>query len=607
MAYGSLFTLSGYLANGHWLQSGYYPTKWNLSAVGEDVKLGSLSYSLGASWFDSNGISEGRKELVRQAFDYLSNVTGIRFDETSSYYNADIAFGDAHAGAFAGSQDTNGNGYIDYAYVNIENSWANWSVNSNDYAFQTILHEIGHALGLGHQGDYDGDANFRYDALFANDSWQTSIMSYFSQVENPHVKASFAYVQTLMAADLLALDRMYGTQSYNGTTFGTSNAFTGDTTYGFNSTIAVYDDPVLARLSQFGNRNAYTIADGGGRDTLDFSGWSADQKIDLTVSSAAAANPTFSDIGGRVGNLALAVGTVIENAIGGAGNDKIIGNHVSNDLFGGEGLDLLYGKSGSDRVYGQGGNDKLYAAGGDDLYDGGYGVDWIMFTGASRSFVDLDHSGSQNTGYGNDTIRDIENIWGSNGSDRYAGTDVNNVILGNNGHDRLDGRAGSDKLFGGSHNDVLIGQDGNDKIYGGLHHDKLYGGDGGDFMKGEHGRDILDGGLGRDFLYAGVDEYNDVFVFRNSDESVIGPLHDRIYQFDSGEDDIHMRQIDANVNVDGNQNFGFSQNGARAHSVWTENAGRDTYIRADVDGDAKHDFEIAVMGVDSVHWYDFII
>ena len=610
MAYGSLFTLSGYLANGYWIKTGYAPTKWNLSPYGQDIKLGSLSYSLGASWFDSNGISEGRKDLVRDAFKYLSNATGIEFTESSSFYNADIAFGDKYAGAYSGSVDDNGNGYIDYAYVNIANSWASGSVKPNDYAFQTILHEIGHALGLGHQSNYDGSAYFPRDADFANDSWQNSIMSYFSQTENRNINADFAYLQTYMAADLLALDRMYGPQSYGGPggkTFGTSSAFTDDTTYGFNTTIAAHDDPVLSRMWQYSDTNAYTIADGGGRDTLDFSGWSADQLIDLTISTAAAGKPTLSNIGGSIGNLALAVGTVIENAVGGSGDDKIIGNQAFNRLRGGDGNDLIYSKSGSDLVYGEDGNDKLYAASGDDFYDGGYGSDWVLFTGASRVFVDLDNTGVQNTGYGNDTIRDIENVLGGSKSDQIFGTDGNNVFRGNGGHDRLVGLGGTDKLYGGTHNDAIFGGDDSDTIFGGNHHDKLYGGSGGDVVKGEHGADIIDGGAGRDSLFAGVDIHRDIFIFRDIGESAIGPNRDRVYQFDSGEDDIHLRQIDANTNIVGDQNFSFSTNGPRANSVWVKDVGPNALIRGDVDGDSNYDFEIATMGVDSLYWYDFIL
>ena len=56
----------------------------------------------------------------------------------------------------------------------------------NTYAFQTYIHEIGHALGLGHPGNYNGEARYPNDAEFQNDSWAMSIMSYFGQTENTY-------------------------------------------------------------------------------------------------------------------------------------------------------------------------------------------------------------------------------------------------------------------------------------------------------------------------------------------------------------------------------------------------------------------------------------
>lgn len=625
MVYKSLSVLAGFLSNGFWRETGFAPLKWNLTSGGNDAQFGTITYSVGSNWYDGNGISIGRRELVRDAFDYLSNATGINFQETSSYGNADIVFGDEYAGAFAGAVDSDGGGFVDYGYVNVSKYWISGSSSENNYVMQTFLHEIGHTLGLGHQGLYNGGGTYPQNARFTNDSWQNSVMSYFSQAVNFNVNADFAYLQTYMAADLLALDRMYGGQSNNGTSFGTSNAFKGNTTYGFNTTISQSDDPILSRMSIYADTNAYTIADGGGIDTLDFSGWSDNQVIDVTISTANNNKPSVSDIGGRVGNLALAVGTVIENAVGGAGNDKIMGNRAANDLYGGAGHDQLYGKTGSDNVYGQNGNDKIYVAAGNDLYDGGYGDDWVVFNGDSRFFVDLDHTGPQNTNRGLDTFVDIENIAGSKRSDRFTGNDMDNVIQGNKGHDRLDGGAGDDKLYGATHNDTLFGREGNDHLYGGTHNDALYGGQdndylyggdgydklfgglGDDVLRGERGADVLVGGKGRDMLYAGVDVERDVFIFSEVDQSISGPSHDRIFQFDSGEDDINLRLIDANTNIDGDQNFTFSASGARAHSVWVENAGSNLYVRADVDGDSLYDLEIEVIGLNALYGYDFVL
>ena len=71
--------------------------------------------------------------------------------------------------------------------VNVDATWlADYGTALNGYAFQTYVHEIGHALGLGHAGNYNGEANYPYDASFANDSWAVSVMSYYDQTESSY-------------------------------------------------------------------------------------------------------------------------------------------------------------------------------------------------------------------------------------------------------------------------------------------------------------------------------------------------------------------------------------------------------------------------------------
>ena len=120
---------------------------------------------------------------------------------------------------------------------------------------------------------------------------------------------------------------------------------TGDTVYGFNSNAgrAAYDftqniSPVIA------------IWDAGGRDTLDFSGWGSASMIDLEPGAS-------SDGGGQTTNVQIAYGTLIENAIGGGGNDTIRGNAANNLLQGGGGNDSLNGLFGTDRTEGGAGAD----------------------------------------------------------------------------------------------------------------------------------------------------------------------------------------------------------------------------------------------------------
>ena len=131
-------------------------------------------------------------------------------------------------------------------------------------------------------------------------------------------------------------------------------------------------------------------------------------------------------------------------------------------------------------------------------------------------------------------------------------------------------------------------------------------GAGRDELKGNKGADTLEGGLGRDFLYAGVDNDVDTFVFRDLEDSGRGRNSDQIFQFDSGEDKIDLQFIDANTLLVGDQSFEFSE-GRAAHSIWVKETKRDLLVRGDVDGDARHDFEIVLNNLSDISEYDFIL
>ncbi|MEM6623329.1 MAG: M10 family metallopeptidase [Pseudomonadota bacterium] len=376
----SLQTLADQLSDDYWT----IPFKWNLSDSGYQAKDGVLTFNITGNEEDGDGLTSPRQELVREAFKVYEEVLGIDFQETNST-GADIRFSDNKGGAFASSSFgiIGDQGYTVQSVVNIQKSWYGSSSDYDGYTYQTILHEIGHVLGLGHTGDYNGSGSYANDAKFANDSWQGSIMSYFSQHENTAVDASFAFLLSPMAADWLALDDLYSEYGY-----GTVNAFAGDTVWGFNTTITEDVSKAWANLSTYADNMAFTIIDGGGTDTVDFSGYAHDQRIDLSVTEGSFTQATTSDIGNEIGNMTLAVGTVIENAVGGTGNDLLIGNDVDNTLQGGGGDDTLTGGDGNDDLHGGSGTDiAVFLGNFDDYVFTSFADHWLVTgEGADRVF-----------------------------------------------------------------------------------------------------------------------------------------------------------------------------------------------------------------------------
>ncbi len=138
------------------------------------------------------------------------------------------------------------------------------------------------------------------------------------------------------------------------------------------------------------------------------------------------------------------------------------------------------------------------------------------------------------------------------------------------------------------------------RLEGGTGKNKLSGLGGNDILDGDKGADTLNGGLGADDF-----DYN---LF--SDSGVTVATRDIIQGFQRGIDDIDLRTLDARSGVAGNQAFtfiGFQGFHDRKGELHLRDAGANIVVEADVTGDGRADFSIAVLGVASLAKGDFLL
>ena len=273
-----------------------------------------------------------------------------------------------------------------------------WTAGS--YNYMSLIHELGHALGLKHPGNYNVSGGLPSGPFLpaSQDTRQYSVMSYNDTANPIFLKATptgssytFTYTtvvpETPMVLDIQAIQYMYGANmSYA----------TGDNVYTFSPTT-----PFLK-----------TIWDAGGNDTISVSNFTRGCVINLNPGSYSSIviptdpiPPGFS--GGTVpnytgaNNLGIAYGTIIENAVGGSGNDTLIGNSADNVMTGNGGNDSIDGGAGTDTA--------LYSAA-----RSGYRI-----TKTASGYTVSDTRGA--SGDGTDTLTSIERI-------KFTDTSVNLAV-----------------------------------------------------------------------------------------------------------------------------------------------------------------------------------
>ena len=511
------------------IRDGNLVARWNyVDAVGSPLNapagIGNavtLSYSfLGAApgYFPTTGFaafSGAARSATGDVLGMISSMIGVGFREMAGV--GTLTFGmnsqDGSAGfAYYPGFNTTYSGNTITAVTALDRAGDVW-LNSNiawttaDFApggsgFGTLVHEIGHALGLKHPFEA-GTKGFTLDPAFDNKAW--TVMSYTEHpnglfrtvTDNGGGSYSWRYdhvePETLMPYDIAALQYLYGTNTSHRT---------GNDTYTF--------DPARPFIR--------TLWDSGGTDTVSVANFSRSCVIDLRdghfSSIRIPSDPlppgqaeTRTGIYDGTDNLAIAFGVTLENATGGAGNDRLTGNRVANVLDGGAGNDTMAGGDGSDTYrVGQAGdvvsesnasassggtdlvcssltsytlgtnvengrvmlggtasltgnslNNVLFAGAGNNLLNGSSGTDTADYRHAGAAVtVSLALTGAQATGgSGSDTLQSIERLMGSAYADKLSGNSAAN---------QLNGGAGADTLTGGDGNDTYTIDNTGDRI-----------------------------------------------------------------------------------------------------------------------------------------------
>ncbi len=433
-------------------------SRWNL----DDEK--SISYSFPDSASDygytTNGsntfsgqFSERWQIQAEKALEEFSQITGITFVETETPNDQAIlrfAEGTGLNTAF-GYYPNSGESGGDMMF-NASNYDAD--ANIGTYTYATMMHELGHAMGLRHAHESGGPGA----APEAYDTHEYTVMTYTSFVGQSDDIGFYTirdghYAQSLMMLDIAALQRLYGADY---TTEASDTQYTFDTTTGEMFINGVGQGAAQSDNGSNSNVAFRTIWDGDGVDTYDLSNFETNLAIDLTPGSyvdldvggnalRAQLNTGWYADGsgaaryssaaqydeyarGHIFNAMLHEGderSSIENANGGLGDDVIIGNEIDNVLLGNAGSDTIMGGNGKDRIEGGDNRDEIWG-------------------GAQR-----------------------DNLRGGKDRDKINGDNGRDYILGGRGKDQLDGGEDEDTIDGGLGDDTIWGRQGDDELTGG--------------------------------------------------------------------------------------------------------------------------------------------
>lgn len=324
-----------------------WTTSSNAVFTGPGGVYSDLDEANAARHYGLNPVQQASAQAALQAWANVANITPQLVQESSSVVgDIRLAFTSASTTVSDGGAAWGWASFPDAFYPSGGDVWISSDVTDTDWAsgsynYMSLIHELGHALGLKHpfeDGDIDlAHANRQY-SIMAYDEAPNSLFVDITETARGYSWESYYVVpDTPMVYDVAAMQALYGVNtSYN----------SGNDTYTFNPST-----PFLR-----------TIWDAGGNDTISVVNFSNGCVIDLTpghYSSIHIPSEVRNDIDwgssappagtyDGTNNLGIAFGALIENAIGGGGDDTLIGNSLANHLQGNGGRNVIDGGSGID-------------------------------------------------------------------------------------------------------------------------------------------------------------------------------------------------------------------------------------------------------------------
>ncbi len=245
----------------------------------------SITFFIAAS--ANGGMTAAEVTFVRLAFRAWGDLIGIPLIEIQDITAADILFTYVDLGKSGPAGQASSFEIFGQKKIEINRFFfvVGDTPTLGSTGFKTILHEIGHALGLSHPGPYNGDffddAVYGEDTTYPEDFYKFTVMSYFdlddvelaTGVQEAYWGTSFPW--SPMLHDVAAIQSIYGANTATRA---------GDTVYGFNASNQQFNlDGILAGPN-FGSEGVFTIWDGGGIDTIDASGAVADGDVPIAGS-----------------------------------------------------------------------------------------------------------------------------------------------------------------------------------------------------------------------------------------------------------------------------------------------------------------------------------